>query len=71
MQATIGKMICGLKVTDMEGRRISMGRAISRNMLMELSTLTLGFGFLMVGFTAQKQGLHDIIAGTLVKWTRN
>lgn len=70
LQATIGKMICGLKVTDMEGRRITIGRAISRNVLMELSSLTLGIGFLMVAFTEKKQGLHDILAGTLVKKIR-
>ncbi|MDH4225264.1 MAG: RDD family protein, partial [Deltaproteobacteria bacterium] len=29
--------------------------------------LILGIGFLMVAFTGKKQGLHDMIAGTLVQ----
>jgi uncharacterized RDD family membrane protein YckC len=28
--------------------------------------ITLCIGFIMVGFTERKQGLHDMIAGTLV-----
>jgi len=28
--------------------------------------LILGIGFIMVGFTQRKQGLHDFLAGTLV-----
>ena len=31
-----------------------------------LSALILGIGFLMIAFTQRKQGLHDILAGTLV-----
>ncbi len=31
-----------------------------------ISSLTLCIGYIMVGFTERKQGLHDMIAGTLV-----
>jgi len=31
-----------------------------------VSGLVLGMGFLLVGVTAKKQALHDMIAGTLV-----
>jgi len=27
----------------------------------------LGVGYIMVGFTERKQGLHDMLAGTLVR----
>ncbi len=65
-QATYGKKWLGLKVTDMNGQRISFGRANKRFWAKFLSGLILNIGFMMAGFTAQKQALHDMIAKTLV-----
>jgi uncharacterized RDD family membrane protein YckC len=65
-QATLGKMALGIIVTDLEGRRIGFGKATGRHFAKILSALILGIGFLMVAFTQRKQGLHDILAGTLV-----
>lgn len=65
-QATVGKMVCGLIVVDEFGKRISFGRATGRYFAKTLSTLILGIGFIMIGFTRRKQGLHDMLAGTLV-----
>jgi uncharacterized RDD family membrane protein YckC len=31
-----------------------------------LCSLTAGLGYLLVAFTSRKQGLHDLVAGTLV-----
>jgi len=65
-QATFGKQALGLIVTDMDGGRISMGTAIIRYLAKILSAIILLIGFFMVFFTEKKQGLHDIIAKTLV-----
>ena len=65
-QATVGKMVLGIIVTDLEGARLSFGRASVRFFGRILSALILGIGLLMVGFTRRKQGLHDMIAGCLV-----
>ncbi len=79
-QATIGKLACRLRVTGEAGRRIGLGRAIGRNLPWFVSAFLLGIGslawyvflplvgigFLMVGWTRRKQGLHDLVAGTLV-----
>jgi uncharacterized RDD family membrane protein YckC len=65
-QATLGKMALGLKVTDLEGRRISFARATGRHFAKILSGLMFFIGFIMAGFTQRKQALHDMIAGTLV-----
>lgn len=65
-QATLGKMALGIVVTDMEGNRIGFGRATGRYFAKIISALILGIGYLMAAFTARKQGLHDIIVGTLV-----
>jgi uncharacterized RDD family membrane protein YckC/DNA-directed RNA polymerase subunit RPC12/RpoP len=66
LQATLGKMACGLKVVDEYGNRISFARASGRYFAQILSGLILGIGFIMIGLTRRKQGLHDILAGTLV-----
>jgi uncharacterized RDD family membrane protein YckC len=65
-QATLGKKILGLKVTDLSGNRITFARASGRFFGKILSGMILGIGFLMAGFTARKQALHDILAGCLV-----
>ena len=65
-QGTLGKKALGLAVTDMQGRRISLGHALGRNLAKIISSLTLFIGYIMAGFTAKKQALHDVIAGTLV-----
>jgi uncharacterized RDD family membrane protein YckC len=70
-QATPGKMALGLVVTDEMGQRISFGRATGRYFAKILSSLILLIGFFMVGWTARKQGLHDMIAGTLVYKARS
>jgi uncharacterized RDD family membrane protein YckC len=66
-QATLGKMIFGMKVTDLNGNRISFERATGRHFAKWLSAMILGIGYIMVGFTDRKQGLHDLLAGTLVR----
>ncbi len=65
-QATFGKALIGIKVTDLEGGRISFGRATGRYFGKILSGLTLCIGYMMAGFTLRKQALHDKLAGTLV-----
>ncbi len=66
LQATLGKTFIGIRVTDEQGRRISILKANARYWAKILSVLTLGVGFLMAGFTRRKQALHDFVAGTLV-----
>jgi uncharacterized RDD family membrane protein YckC len=68
-QATLGKMIFGLKVTDLNGNRICFARATGRHFAKILSAMILGIGYIMVAFTERKQGLHDLLAGTLVRRT--
>lgn len=65
-QATLGKMACRIVVSDVNGGRISFGRATGRHFSKIISTLSLLIGFIMAGFTERKQALHDMIAGTLV-----
>ena len=65
-QATLGKMAFGIKVTDMYGARISVGRATGRYFATWLSAIILFIGYFMAAFTDRKRALHDMIASTLV-----
>ncbi len=65
-QASLGKKALGLVVTDLEGKRISFGRASARYFCSLLSSFILMIGFIMIAFTQRKQGLHDILTGCLV-----
>jgi uncharacterized RDD family membrane protein YckC len=65
-QATVGKIALGLKVTDVNGRRISFARATGRHFAKILSGMVMMIGFIMAAFTERKQALHDILASTIV-----
>ncbi len=93
-QASPGKMALGIKVTDLDGKRVALGRAALRVVFklfpgivtlalsivvyalasrpQDLDGLTTAITFLLVllylviPFSKKKQGLHDMIAGTLV-----
>jgi uncharacterized RDD family membrane protein YckC len=66
LQATPGKLLLGIVVTDRDGQRLSFAKALGRNVAKIFSLLTFGFGYLLIAFNARSQGLHDLIAGTLV-----
>lgn len=65
-QGTFGKDMLGIVVTDAEGKRISFRKATVRYFGKMVSAVPVMAGFLMAGFTARKQGLHDLIAGSRV-----
>ncbi|GAB3389946.1 RDD family protein [Lysobacter fragariae] len=70
LQATLGKLAVGIKVTDSDGHRLARGQALGRWASHLLCYFTLYIGYIMAGFTDRKRGLHDMVAGTLVvdKW---
>ncbi|HYB62690.1 MAG TPA: RDD family protein [Methylomirabilota bacterium] len=66
-QATIGKRTMGIYVTDLQGQRLSFGRATGRYFSKIITNMIpLFIGWIMAAFTEKKQALHDMIAGTLV-----
>jgi len=65
-QATFGKSLLGMKVTDTSGNRLSIPRSLVREVAKILSGLILMIGFVMAAFTGRKQALHDMIASTVV-----
>jgi uncharacterized RDD family membrane protein YckC len=66
-QATFGKAAMSLRVTNLDGQRASFGHATGHHFAKILSGLVpFAIGYIMAAFTARKQALHDLIAGTLV-----
>jgi len=69
-QATPGKRVLGLRVVDGAGQRIGFGRASGRYFAKLLSALPLLGGFVLIGLSRRKQGLHDLLASTRVVTAR-
>lgn len=65
-QATLGKLMLKLKVTDVEGRRLSFWRSLGRSFAKFVSILPAGLGFVPAAFTERRQAVHDMLAGTVV-----
>jgi uncharacterized RDD family membrane protein YckC len=66
-QGTLGKMALGLIVTDMQYQPVSFARASGRFWAKMITGLIpFAIGYIMAGFTAKKQALHDMIASCLV-----
>jgi uncharacterized RDD family membrane protein YckC len=65
-QATFGKAMLNLRVADVNGNRLSFAHASGRFFAKLVNSFTCGIGWIIAGFTEKKQGLHDLIAGTVV-----
>lgn len=65
-QGTVGKILLGIKVVDMDYQKVSFARATGRYFGKILSGMILMIGYIMAGFTEKKQALHDILASCYV-----
>lgn len=65
-QGTFGKNILGIQIVDLAGNKINSRRAAGRFFAKIISAMIFLLGFLIIPFTQKKQGIHDLIADTLV-----
>ena len=65
LQATPGKLLLGLNVTDIHGNRVRFPRALARNLSKVFCQISSGAGY-AICFDNKHQGLHDLIANCLV-----
>lgn len=64
---TPGKLITGLEIVDERGKKISLVKAFFRNYVgYVISTSAFFLGFIWIAVDKQRQGWHDMIAGTKV-----
>jgi uncharacterized RDD family membrane protein YckC len=59
-RATLGKRIMRLQVVNAAGNKLTFNQASARHVMKFLSLFSLGFGFLMAGWTKRRQALHDL-----------
>ncbi|MFD0675275.1 MULTISPECIES: RDD family protein [unclassified Paenibacillus] len=64
-KGTVGKIILSIVVMDLEGNKLTFGKASKRFLGKIVTTLTLLIGYL-IAFGPYKQTLHDKIANTNV-----
>jgi uncharacterized RDD family membrane protein YckC len=66
-QATLSGPLLGVRVTDLEGERLTFTHATGRHFAMYLSAITpFAVGYWMAFWTRRRQTLHDLLARTLV-----
>ena len=63
---TAGKALLRIKVTRVDGSRVSYPRSLARYLAYYISWLMLGLGFLSIPFSLRKKGLHDLVCDTRV-----
>ena len=64
--ATPGMRMLGLGIVDLYGDPPSVLRSIARTIGYLVAAVTLGLGFLWIGFDRERRGLHDWLSGTHV-----
>lgn len=63
---TVGKMIMGIRVESMNGKPLTWGQLIFREVFGRFISKTLLIPYLLVIFMPKKEALHDIFADTVV-----
>ena len=64
--ATIGKRVMNLVVCNMEYKDITLVQAFGRNLVRIFNYFIYSVGYIPILFTKREQGLHDLIARTVV-----
>lgn len=65
---TPGSRLLGIRVLSASGGRVGPVQGLRRVVGLALAALPLGAGFLPVLTDERRRGLHDRIAGTVVRW---
>lgn len=66
LQATLGKLVLGIRVTGADGKRLSFANALARAGLKIVSVMLVFTGCIIAAFTKKRQALHDFPTGSLV-----
>ena len=64
---SIGKMLTGITVLNIDGTSLSLSRILVRNTIGYLITvMTGGLGFIIAALNSSGRALHDLLSGTIV-----
>lgn len=65
---TPGMRVLRLEVTAVGGGRVDLGRALRRLVGMVLAAIPLMGGYALILWDGRRQGVHDKVAGTVVRY---
>lgn len=65
LQGTLGKWFLRFNVCDLDFNRISFSKALLRNLVKIFSIISV-IGIALIDMTPKRQGLHDLIARTVL-----
>jgi len=65
-QGTPGKRFLKLKVIDLNGKNLSIVRAMFRSLTVFISIVPIGLGIWYISTDPKKRGWHDLISGSYV-----
>lgn len=68
--ATLGKMICGIRIIRGDGGRVTYGLSFTRYFAEFLSAVVFGLGYLWVVLSPSKRAWHDYLCDTRVVYKR-
>jgi len=63
---TVGGIIMKLRLVTLKGEAPLWGTVVIRSLSSLFSGIPLGLGFLWVGWNAERQSWHDLVAGTVI-----
>ena len=66
IQATLGKIVLGIYVTDNKGGRVTFMRATARYYGKFLAIVTFGLSIFVAAFGRKRQAMHDMLASCFV-----
>lgn len=67
--STVGKKLLNLKVVTADGSRLTFGNVLYRETIGRYLSSLLFIGYIMVGASSEKRGLHDYLCDTKVSYT--
>lgn len=65
-RGTIGCRLVRIRVTTVEGDRLTIGRSCVRYLGLLVSTALFGLGWITILLTPKRQAIHDYLASTIV-----
>ncbi|WP_396954093.1 RDD family protein [Neobacillus niacini] len=66
LQQTLGKMVFGIKVVDLNREQLTWGTVLFREWIGRFISATIIVGYVIAAFLPKKQGLHDLFSDTMV-----
>jgi len=64
LEGTPGKRLLGVRLMDVNGKRLAIWRSALRFVMKGVSAAPLMLGFLIAGMNRRRRGLHDMLSGS-------